>query len=409
MTLDSRKIYSASHTAPTNIQTYSGPSEGCIHRRVSPTLIAPSSESEDRPKENSAMTSIAKALSKMDAPKSNSETLINHASDEDDDDDEEDSGDDPKEKGKKSSLKSRRELPPGAVSVLKQWLLSPEHFTHPYPTPQDQVMLMQKTGIDKKQLKNWFTNARRRIWKPMLKKQLEQGKLLDTTAVSNSALNQNSSEGISNQQVESSAPVSGESQCQQRQHETWQAQQQYVETTQGNLPQSSFTFVTQYPTSQQQTDQQHISNMNPCTSIGSLPQISSFGSAAQMLKTDSHAVLMELFARDQDLVRQAAKGAKLKAQAISAVQSLGQSSLLAGGNSSVMQSTKLAQAASVPSMNSWPHFSSVSSLNNLGSLAAVKSIQNLSGADLVSQANKKGSLPHIKSQENMVSCLLGRT
>ncbi|KAL7541677.1 hypothetical protein ACHAXR_011123 [Thalassiosira sp. AJA248-18] len=73
--------------------------------------------------------------------------------------------------------KSRRELPAGAVATLKAWLLSPEHFTHPYPTPQDQIMLMHKTGIDKKQLKNWFTNARRRIWKPMLKKQLEAGKL----------------------------------------------------------------------------------------------------------------------------------------------------------------------------------------------------------------------------------------
>lgn len=77
----------------------------------------------------------------------------------------------------KGRSKSRRELPAGAVATLKAWLLSPEHFTHPYPTPQDQVMLMQKTGIDKKQLKNWFTNARRRIWKPMLKKQIEQGKL----------------------------------------------------------------------------------------------------------------------------------------------------------------------------------------------------------------------------------------
>lgn len=77
----------------------------------------------------------------------------------------------------KARTKSRRELPTGAVATLKAWLLSPEHFTHPYPTPQDQQMLMQKTGIDKKQLKNWFTNARRRIWKPMLKKQIEQGKL----------------------------------------------------------------------------------------------------------------------------------------------------------------------------------------------------------------------------------------
>ena len=89
-------------------------------------------------------------------------------------DEEEDGG------GGKQRNKSRRELPTGAVATLKAWLLSPEHFTHPYPTPQDQVMLMQKTGIDKKQLKNWFTNARRRIWKPMLKKQLEQGKLATT-------------------------------------------------------------------------------------------------------------------------------------------------------------------------------------------------------------------------------------
>jgi hypothetical protein len=90
------------------------------------------------------------------------------------------SDDDDGSGGGKSRNKSRRELPTGAVSTLKAWLLSPEHFTHPYPTPQDQAMLMQKTGIDKKQLKNWFTNARRRIWKPMLKKQLEQGKLAVT-------------------------------------------------------------------------------------------------------------------------------------------------------------------------------------------------------------------------------------
>lgn len=96
---------------------------------------------------------------------------------DDDLEEEEENGDKP------GRSKSRRELPAGAVSTLKAWLLSPEHFTHPYPTPQDQAMLMQKTGIDKKQLKNWFTNARRRIWKPMLKKQIEQGKLTATGIV----------------------------------------------------------------------------------------------------------------------------------------------------------------------------------------------------------------------------------
>lgn len=87
------------------------------------------------------------------------------------------------DEGKGGKGKSRRELPPGAVATLKAWLLSPEHFSHPYPTPQDQAMLMQKTGIDKKQLKNWFTNARRRIWKPMLKKQIESGQLSASAGV----------------------------------------------------------------------------------------------------------------------------------------------------------------------------------------------------------------------------------
>ena len=79
--------------------------------------------------------------------------------------------------GSSGSKKSSKTLPKGAVATLKAWMLSPEHITNPYPTPQDQSMLMQKTGIDKDQLRNWFTNARRRIWKPLLKKQLEEGKL----------------------------------------------------------------------------------------------------------------------------------------------------------------------------------------------------------------------------------------
>ena len=105
-------------------------------------------------------------------PRNNHDDLVGGAGGSDDED-----GGGGKAGGKS---KSRRELPAGAVQTLKAWLLSPEHFTHPYPTPQDQAMLMQKTGIDKKQLKNWFTNARRRIWKPMLKKQIEQGKLTTT-------------------------------------------------------------------------------------------------------------------------------------------------------------------------------------------------------------------------------------
>lgn len=124
--------------------------------------------------ESSLLSSSAAALMSSDnVADQMPPAAMNHSLDSSDDEQDNEKG------GKKSS---RRELPAGAVATLKAWLLSPEHFTHPYPTPQDQAMLMQKTGIDKKQLKNWFTNARRRIWKPMLKKQIEQGTLTATGA-----------------------------------------------------------------------------------------------------------------------------------------------------------------------------------------------------------------------------------
>ena len=40
---------------------------------------------------------------------------------------------------------------------------------NPYPNQKEIEMLMQKTGLDKTQLKHWFNNARKRILKPLLK------------------------------------------------------------------------------------------------------------------------------------------------------------------------------------------------------------------------------------------------
>lgn len=73
--------------------------------------------------------------------------------------------------GPAPSKKARRELPPHTVAILKGWMLSPEHVKHPYPTDEDKQMLLQKTGINMKQLTNWFTNARKRIWKPMMRRE----------------------------------------------------------------------------------------------------------------------------------------------------------------------------------------------------------------------------------------------
>ena len=143
-----------------------------------------------------------------------------------------------------------------------------------------------------------------------------------------------------------------------------------------------------------------------------------------MIKTDSHAVLMELFARDQDLVRQAATkssnggssvgsgngggaSASLQASGPSGILRWGGATAAAGqqGDSMMGQRQQSVTFDRVPTLSSWPHFSSVSSLNNLGgTLAGVKSITNLSAADLSSQGNlnKMGNLAQVKSFENLV-------
>lgn len=178
-----------------------------------------------------------------------------------------------------------------------------------------------------------------------------------------------------------------------------------------------------YDTSYQQQYQQsdnpnnnmiESENFPVSNSIGSLAPINpsgSINSMYNMIKTDSHAVLMELFARDQDLVRQAAAGKAGALQAAAAASSSAGQGLQASGQSPRWTNPQFNPTPSqkvtfggVPSLSSWPHFSSVSSLNNLGGLQGVKSITNLSAADLSSQGclNKMGNLAQVKSIENMV-------
>eukprot|EP00638_Chattonella_subsalsa_P011235 CAMPEP_0117805900 /NCGR_PEP_ID=MMETSP0948-20121206/18185_1 /TAXON_ID=44440 /ORGANISM="Chattonella subsalsa, Strain CCMP2191" /LENGTH=478 /DNA_ID=CAMNT_0005640147 /DNA_START=42 /DNA_END=1475 /DNA_ORIENTATION=- len=69
-----------------------------------------------------------------------------------------------------SSSKKPKSGPVGKKSndVLKAWLLSSEHFVHPYPSVEEKKSLQAQTGLTTLQLKNWFTNARRRTWKPIM-------------------------------------------------------------------------------------------------------------------------------------------------------------------------------------------------------------------------------------------------
>jgi len=316
--------------------------------------------------------------------------------------------------------KSRRELPTGAVATLKTWLLSPEHFTHPYPTPQDQVMLMQKTGIDKKQLKNWFTNARRRIWKPMLKKQLEQGKLATTGTGGGGVAMPGGVPGLMvTNNMGQPQPHPAQAQAQNMQEiQVDQHGNQMMYKNQATLPHPAASV----PAPVQYYDPNALSSLSYASSKNNISASAGGNSQHILSKTDSHAVLMELFARDQDLVRQATETSPRRSAGQDTLQQQSQPQSLGslGSQLHLGVAQQLPQYASqpvssqhpmkshgrlgsVPTLNSWPHFSSVSSLNNLGTMPGVKSITSLSAADLAKQGpvNTVGNLAQVKSVESM--------
>ncbi|CAL5443020.1 unnamed protein product [Camellia sinensis] len=46
--------------------------------------------------------------------------------------------------------------------MLKAWWQS--HSKWPYPTEEDKARLVQETGLQLKQINNWFINQRKRNW-----------------------------------------------------------------------------------------------------------------------------------------------------------------------------------------------------------------------------------------------------
>lgn len=60
-------------------------------------------------------------------------------------------------------------MPKSAVSYLKVWLF--EHFEHPYPSDEEKAGLSKQTNLTLTQVNNWFINARRRIWRPIIEQQ----------------------------------------------------------------------------------------------------------------------------------------------------------------------------------------------------------------------------------------------
>lgn len=64
------------------------------------------------------------------------------------------------------SSKKKTALSTFAVEYLKAWMMSPDHIEHPYPTEDEKLKIIRDTGIELKQLTNWFVNNRKRYWKP---------------------------------------------------------------------------------------------------------------------------------------------------------------------------------------------------------------------------------------------------
>jgi len=50
-------------------------------------------------------------------------------------------------------------FPKRAVADLKTWLL--ENIENPYPSQKVKEALSEQTGLTKRQIQNWFTNARK--------------------------------------------------------------------------------------------------------------------------------------------------------------------------------------------------------------------------------------------------------
>ncbi|XP_061355016.1 homeobox protein knotted-1-like 6 [Gastrolobium bilobum] len=63
-----------------------------------------------------------------------------------------------------SKKKKRGRLSKDARQTLLQWWNV--HYRWPYPTEGDKIALAKSTGLDQKQINNWFINQRKRYWNP---------------------------------------------------------------------------------------------------------------------------------------------------------------------------------------------------------------------------------------------------
>jgi len=87
----------------------------------------------------------------------------------------------PKKRKSPGRVRPNSPLPCDVVDYLREWLMSPEHIYHPYPSESEKARIIADTGIDRKRLNNWFVNNRIRFWKPRFEAmQKKKRKLTDS-------------------------------------------------------------------------------------------------------------------------------------------------------------------------------------------------------------------------------------
>eukprot|EP00585_Thalassiosira_rotula_P001986 CAMPEP_0196142660 /NCGR_PEP_ID=MMETSP0910-20130528/12028_1 /TAXON_ID=49265 /ORGANISM="Thalassiosira rotula, Strain GSO102" /LENGTH=552 /DNA_ID=CAMNT_0041404001 /DNA_START=79 /DNA_END=1740 /DNA_ORIENTATION=- len=74
----------------------------------------------------------------------------------------------------KNNTKERKMLSEQTKDYLKNWMMSPEHCDHPYPTPEEKAVIMVDTGINFTELNNWFVNNRKRFWQNVVKPKIPE-------------------------------------------------------------------------------------------------------------------------------------------------------------------------------------------------------------------------------------------
>ena len=78
---------------------------------------------------------------------------------------------------------------PSVNDYLWDWMLSPEHIMHPYPTQEEMYTIMRDTKIDEAQLKKWFRFMRQRFWGPKMEESMIKHGLRKIDAVTPEILN----------------------------------------------------------------------------------------------------------------------------------------------------------------------------------------------------------------------------